>query len=43
MTPGHGLGLSIVKACVEALQGKITLRDSSLGGLGVEVIIPEMA
>lgn len=34
---GHGLGLSIVRACVEAEQGKITLQESIWGGLSAEV------
>lgn len=36
----HGLGLSIVKACVEAARGSISLLDSSLGGLLVDVRLP---
>ena len=39
---GHGLGLSIVKACVGAGQGEIKLDRSSLGGLLVEVRLPEL-
>lgn len=37
---GHGLGLSIVKACVEACRGAVRLLDSPLGGLRVEVTLP---
>ncbi len=37
---GHGLGLSIVKACVQAEHGTIKLNDSDLGGLSVLVTIP---
>ena len=40
---GHGLGLSIVKACVEAARGKIGLGTSALGGLMVDVLLPENA
>ncbi|NBX76722.1 MAG: HAMP domain-containing protein [Proteobacteria bacterium] len=36
----HGLGLSIVKACVEAQKAKIELGSSSLGGLRVEISYP---
>ncbi|MBI1861177.1 MAG: HAMP domain-containing histidine kinase [Deltaproteobacteria bacterium] len=37
----HGLGLSIVKACVEAISGKIELGESKLGGLLVSVWLPQ--
>ena len=40
LTPGSGLGLSIVKDLVEAYQGNITLDDSELGGLKVLVRFP---
>ena len=41
---GHGLGLSIVKACVDAARGKIALGTSAaLGGLSVDVLLPEGA
>jgi signal transduction histidine kinase len=39
-SPSHGLGLSIVKACVEAQKAKIELGKSSLGGLRVEISYP---
>ena len=39
----HGLGLSIVKACVQAEKGTIQLGDSDLGGLSVRVSIPSPA
>ncbi len=39
----HGLGLSIVKACIDAEHGAIWLSDSSLGGLSVKVSIPCIA
>lgn len=38
---GHGLGLSIVKTCVETCRGAIHLDTSSLGGLSIEVVLPE--
>lgn len=37
---GHGLGLAIVRACVEAAKGSIRLSDSSLGGLKVDIALP---
>ena len=37
---GHGLGLAIVEGCVQALKGRITLGESGLGGLLVEVTLP---
>ncbi len=40
-TESHGLGLSIVKACVEAMSGKIELEDSKWGGLLVRVWFPQ--
>ncbi len=42
-TSSHGLGLSIVKACVQAENGTIQLGDSDLGGLSVRVSIPSPA
>jgi len=42
-TQGHGIGLSIVKSCVEVAKGKIGLGTSALGGLSVQVFLPEMA
>lgn len=38
---GSGLGLAICKAIVEAHNGEIRARASSLGGLRIEVILPE--
>jgi len=40
---GHGLGLSIVKASVQASRGSISLGKSRLGGLLVRIVIPEPA
>ncbi|MGL1834313.1 sensor histidine kinase [Rhodocyclaceae bacterium SMB388] len=37
---GAGLGLSIVRRIVELHRGRIVLRDSPLGGLQVEVVLP---
>jgi len=39
----HGLGLSIVRACVEAVRGKIELGESKWGGLLVNVWLPQTA
>jgi signal transduction histidine kinase len=38
---GHGLGLSIVKACIELLGGEITLESRKPGGSRFSVSIPE--
>jgi signal transduction histidine kinase len=38
---GHGLGLSIVKACVDTCRGSIALFDSPLGGLQVRIFLPQ--
>lgn len=38
----HGLGLSIVRACLHSLKGTIELGKSSLGGLFVQVRVPLM-
>ena len=38
---GSGLGLSLCKAIVEAHKGAITAQASSLGGLKIEIILPE--
>lgn len=37
---GHGLGLGIVRDIVEAWSGRLSLDDSPLGGLCVEVVLP---
>ncbi|MBU1333068.1 MAG: ATP-binding protein [Gammaproteobacteria bacterium] len=37
---GHGLGLGIVRDIVEAWSGRLSLNDSPLGGLCVEVVLP---
>lgn len=39
-TPGSGLGLSIVTELAAAYGGKVTLGDSRLGGLRIEVELP---
>ena len=36
----HGLGLSIVRACVQAEKGRVELGESILGGLSVVVHLP---
>ena len=40
---GNGLGLSIVKAVVEAHAGELVLEDSPLGGLRVRITVPTAA
>ncbi|MEO0367710.1 MAG: ATP-binding protein [Pseudomonadota bacterium] len=37
-TPGHGLGLSIVKGIVDAYDAKLTLENGAQGGLQVRVL-----
>ncbi len=39
-TPGSGLGLSIVADLVALYGGSITLNESDLGGLSVQVVLP---
>ena len=39
-TGGSGLGLSIMNAVVERHKGVLTLRESDLGGLAIEVQLP---
>ena len=39
-TDGHGLGLPIVRAIVEAHGGTVALADSATGGLRVEIDLP---
>jgi signal transduction histidine kinase len=38
-TQGHGLGLGIVRDIVDACHGDLTLTDSPLGGLRVEIVL----
>jgi len=40
MTPGHGLGLSIVADLVTLYQGELTMEKASTGGLSVTVLFP---
>lgn len=39
-TPGHGIGLSIVRQIVDLHQGEINASESELGGLKIEVDLP---
>jgi signal transduction histidine kinase len=41
--PGSGLGLSIVDELARAYGGELKLGDSTLGGLSVEVDLPQAA
>ena len=40
MTPGHGLGLSIVADLVDLYQGSFELSPASTGGLSVSILFP---
>jgi signal transduction histidine kinase len=40
--PGSGLGLSIVEELTKAYGGSIELADSRLGGLRVDIILPQV-
>ncbi len=40
---GHGLGLSITKALVEMLGGKVSVADAAGGGCVFQIILPEAA
>lgn len=39
-TDGHGLGLDIVRKLIEGCQGTLSLDESPLGGLRVEIALP---
>lgn len=41
MTPGHGLGLSIVADLVALYQGKLMLERAPTGGLSVTILFPQ--
>lgn len=41
LSKGHGLGLSIVKACVTAAHGTLGFSKGHLGGLEVRIFIPK--
>lgn len=40
---GHGLGLSIVRACIDTVKGSVDLGRSQLGGLLISVTFPSAA
>ena len=40
-TGGYGLGLTLVRNVVEAHQGQVSLHDSPMGGLRVEISLPQ--
>jgi signal transduction histidine kinase len=40
--PGSGLGLSIVDELAKAYGGSVALKDSALGGLKVEILLPRV-
>lgn len=39
-TPGHGLGLAIVRTCVEACGGEVVFRAASPHGFAAEIVLP---
>lgn len=39
-TPGHGIGLSVVKDLVDGHRGTLTVSRSALGGAQVDVVLP---
>ena len=39
-TPGHGIGLAMVRDIVEAYDGAIEILNSELGGAGIHVRLP---
>ncbi len=39
-TPGHGIGLAVVKELAESYGGELTIQRSELGGAEVRVTIP---
>jgi len=38
-TPGHGIGLSIVRNIIDAYKGEILIRESALGGAEISLIL----
>ncbi|WP_286225228.1 sensor histidine kinase [Polynucleobacter sp. HIN7] len=42
ITPGSGLGLSIVSELVELYGGKVSLNQSSFGGLSITLVLPSV-
>ena len=42
-TPGHGIGLAVVKDIASSYGGKLSIRRSELGGAEITVSIPPMS
>ncbi|MDH3532082.1 MAG: sensor histidine kinase, partial [Gammaproteobacteria bacterium] len=41
-TPGHGIGLAIVKDIARSYGGQLTIKRSDLGGAAITVSIPPL-
>ena len=42
-TPGHGIGLAVVKDIARSYGGQLTIQDSDLGGAEITVSIPPVS
>jgi two-component system sensor histidine kinase PhoQ len=42
-TPGHGIGLAVVKEIAKSYGGKLSIRRSELGGAEIMVSIPPVS
>ena len=41
-TPGHGIGLAVVKDIAESYGGTLSIKKSDLGGAGITVTLPSI-